>query len=156
MFAVRNLTKSVASTAVKFAAPGRKSFAVRSFAIYFSKSHEYCNLENGIATIGISDHAAEAVGDIVFVELPSVGTVFEAGDVMGSIESVKAANDIYMPMGGEIIEINEVLESVPGTVNESPFKNGWFVKARVSNESEVSNLLDEAAYAEHKESEADH
>lgn len=154
MFAVRNLTKTVAFSATKFVAPAAKnSFALRNFSMHFAKSHEYCNIEGDIATIGISDHAAEALGDVVFVELPAVGSVFQAGDNMASVESVKAASDVYMPIGGEVIEINEVLESAPGTVNESPFDKGWFVKIRVSDPEETKALLDEAAYAEHKESE---
>lgn len=121
--------------------------------MHFAKSHEYCNMNGDIATVGISDHAAEALGDVVFVELPAVGTVFEAGDSMASVESVKAASDIYTPVGGEVIEVNDELDSAPGTVNESPFEKGWFVKIKMSDIDDVNGLMDEVAYAEHKEAE---
>jgi len=105
-------------------------------------------VEGGVGTVGITAHAADALGDIVFVELPDVGSEFEKGETYGSVESVKAASDVYLPVGGEIVEANEELEGNPSTVNESPMEDGWFVKIKLADESELEGLMDEAKYAE--------
>ena len=112
----------------------------------YDKSHEWAKIEDGVATIGITDFAQEQLGDITFVELPEVGDTLEAGDEMGSIESVKAASELYSPVAGEIIEINEELEDTPEKVNESAFEGGWLIKVKLSGEPE--GLLSAADYAE--------
>jgi len=120
----------------------------RALSIKFSKSHEFAKLDGDVATVGITDHAAGALGDIVFVDLPSIGAKYAAGDTFGSVESVKAASDVYAPIAGEVLEVNSVLEDTPGKVNESPFKDGWFIKLKVGaqGKSEHAKLLDEKAY----------
>ena len=121
---------------------------VRSLATKMSKSHEYAKLDGDIATVGITAHAAGALGDIVFVDLPSIGAKYSAGDTFGSVESVKAASDVYAPLTGEVLEVNNVLEDTPGKVNESPLEGGWFIKLKVgaAGKSDFAKLLDEKAY----------
>lgn len=120
--------------------------ALRLLSTYFTESHEYIKVNGDIGTVGISEHACESLGDIVFVELPSVGDRFEAQEPYGTVESVKAASDVYMPVSGEVMEINERLESSPETVNESPYVEGWFVKVKMSDPSEVEKLMSEKDY----------
>lgn len=120
--------------------------ALRLLSTYFTESHEYIKVNGDIGTVGISEHACESLGDIVFVELPSVGDRFEAKEPYGTVESVKAASDVYMPVSGEVMEINERLESSPETVNESPYVEGWFVKVKMSDPSEVEKLMSEKDY----------
>lgn len=118
----------------------------------YSSTHEWIRIDDeGIATIGISDHAQDALGDIVFVELPEAGTTVNARDEVAVVESVKAASDIYSPVSGEITAVNEALVDTPETVNASPYENGWFFKLRVSNEAELDDLMDAEAYSEHCE-----
>ena len=112
--------------------------------IKFTPSHEYVKIEDGVGTIGITQHAADALGDIVYVSLPEVGDVFQASDSFGSVESVKAASDVYLPIGGEVIEINKLLEDDPGTVNSNPLENGWFIKVKLDGDG--SGLLSEEDY----------
>ncbi|MCV6588793.1 MAG: glycine cleavage system protein GcvH [Marinobacterium sp.] len=117
-------------------------------------SHEWIRVEgDGIVTVGITDHAQELLGDVVFVELPEVGAELATGDDAGVVESVKAASDIYAPVSGEIVEINGLLEEAPETVNSKFYTDGWFFKIKLSDESELDSLLDAAAYAELCESE---
>ncbi|MEQ6917548.1 glycine cleavage system protein GcvH [Halomonas aquatica] len=113
----------------------------------YAESHEWV-LDNGdgSVTIGITDHAQEALGDVVFVELPEIGSTLAVGDEFGVIESVKAASDLYAPVAGEIIEINEALEDAPETVNESPYEDGWIMKVRLDDEAAMEKLLDADAY----------
>lgn len=113
----------------------------------YAKSHEWV-LDNGdgTVTIGITDHAQELLGDVVFVELPEVGAQIEAGAEFSLVESVKAASDIYAPVSGEIIEVNENLEDAPESVNEDPFESAWIAKVKLSDASELDNLLDAAGY----------
>ncbi len=113
----------------------------------FAKSHEWV-LDNGdgTATVGISDHAQELLGDVVFVELPEVGRTLEAGEEFSLVESVKAASDVYSPVSGEVIAVNEALEDAPETLNEDPYTEGWIAKVRLSNSDELSALLDASAY----------
>ena len=114
----------------------------------FLSSHEWVKVEeDGTVTIGVSDHAQEALGDVVFVELPEVGVVLTAGDEAGVVESVKAASDIYAPVTGEVIAINELLEEAPETVNADPYVEGWFFKLKLEDKGELDNLLDSEAYA---------
>ena len=121
----------------------------------FAKSHEWIRLEDdGTATIGITDHAQEALGDVVFVELPEVGSILAADDESGVVESVKAASEIYAPLSGEVIAVNEALEEAPETVNSNPYDEGWFFRIKLSDQGQLSELMDAEAYAEFVESEA--
>ena len=116
----------------------------------YASSHEWARLEeDGTVTIGISDHAQDALGDVVFVELPDVGITLAAGDEAGVVESVKAASDIYAPVSGEVIAINEQLEDEPETVNADPYNDGWFFKLKPSDTSELEALLGAEDYQQH-------
>ena len=112
----------------------------------YSREHEWVRLEGDIATVGISDYAQEQLGDVVFVELPEIGRTVLKGDDMAVVESVKAASEVYAPVSGEVTEVNEALENSPETVNESPTIDGWFIRIRVSDPSEIEDLMDQAAY----------
>lgn len=115
----------------------------------YASSHEWALLEeDGTITVGISDHAQEALGDVVFVELPDVGDVLAAADEAGVVESVKAASDVYAPVAGEVIAINDVLEDAPETVNSDPYTEGWFYKLQPSDASELESLLSAEDYAQ--------
>ncbi|WKX69391.1 glycine cleavage system protein GcvH [Streptomyces sp. XD-27] len=112
----------------------------------YAESHEWVRLESdGTVSVGLSDHAQEALGDVVFVELTEVGKVFAAGDAAGVVESVKAASDIYAPVGGEVLAVNEDLAGSPEEVNNDPY-GSWIFKLRPSNVAELDNLLDAAGY----------
>ena len=120
--------------------------------LMYATSHEWIRVDDdGIGTVGISDHAQDALGDIVFVELPELGTTVHAREEVAVVESVKAASDIYSPVSGEIIEINEALLDAPETVNKVPYDNGWFYKIQLSDEAELEELMDAEAYSEHCE-----
>ncbi len=113
----------------------------------YASSHEWARLEeDGTVTVGITDHAQAALGDVVFVEVPDVGTVLAAGDDAGVVESVKAASDIYAPIGGEVIEINGQLEDEPETVNSDPYHDGWFFKLQPADTNELDALLSASDY----------
>ena len=115
--------------------------------IKYASTHEWARLEvDGTVSVGITDHAQEELGDVVYVELPEVGQTVNAGTEAGVVESVKAASDIYAPVGGDIIAINELLEDAPETVNDSPFDNGWFFKIQPSDVAELDDLLDVEGY----------
>ena len=108
----------------------------------YAASHEWARVEaDGSVTVGITAHAQDQLGDVVYVEVPEIGTVFAAGDEAGVVESVKAASDIYSPVSGEVIAVNEVLEDAPETVNADPYENGWFFKLQPSDESDLENLM---------------
>ena len=112
-------------------------------------SHEWIRDEgDGTVTVGITDHAQEALGDVVFVELPEVGAELEAGGDAGVVESVKAASDIYSPVSGEVVAVNEEVEDAPETANSSPYGDGWFFRIKLSDASELESLLDADAYQE--------
>ncbi|AMN46683.1 glycine cleavage system H protein [Steroidobacter denitrificans] len=114
----------------------------------FNESHEWARLESdGSITIGISDHAQNALGDLVFVEIPEAGRTLSKGEVAAVVESVKAASDVYSPLSGEVIEANESLGTSPEQVNTDPYGQGWLFKLKPSNLGELSSLLDAAAYA---------
>ncbi|QKS84033.1 glycine cleavage system protein GcvH [Pseudomonas bijieensis] len=114
--------------------------------LHFAESHEWARLEaDGSVTVGISDHAQEALGDVVFVELPEVGKVFSANDQAGVVESVKAASDIYSPIAGEVIAVNEELGGSPELLNSEPY-SAWIFKLKPSDKTELGNLLDAAGY----------
>ncbi|GAB2874561.1 glycine cleavage system protein GcvH [Microbulbifer echini] len=124
---------------------------IRNELKYLS-SHEWARLEeDGTVTIGISDHAQDALGDVVYVETPEVGSNLAAGDEAGVVESVKAASDIYSPVSGEVVEVNESLEESPETVNSSPYDDGWFFRIKPSDVSELDNMLDADAYRSESE-----
>ncbi|HCS26573.1 MAG TPA: glycine cleavage system protein GcvH [Spongiibacteraceae bacterium] len=113
----------------------------------YASSHEWARLEDdGTVTVGISDHAQDALGDVVFVELPEVGNSYSAGEEIAVVESVKAASDIYAPLAGEVIAVNEALQDSPEIINESPYDDGWFFKLQPSEVGELENLLDAEAY----------
>ena len=120
----------------------------------YATSHEWIRIEDdGTANVGISDHAQDALGDIVFVELPEPGTNVNAKDEVAVVESVKAASDIYSPVSGSILAINEALLDAPETVNSSPYEHGWFFKIKVSDAAELEELMDAEGYTEHCEDE---
>ena len=120
----------------------------------YAATHEWAKQdEEGLIVVGISDHAQDALGDIVYVELPEVGQQIVAGEEAGVVESVKAASDIYAPVSGAVEEINEGLEDSPETVNQDPYGDGWFFKLKVTDERELDDLLDAEAYQELCESE---
>lgn len=112
----------------------------------YTRDHEWVKIEGDIATIGITEFAQKELGDIVYVEVETVGETIAAGEVFGTVEAVKTVSDLFMPLTGEIIEFNEELESSPELVNESPYESGWMVKVKISGDT--SDLLDAAAYAE--------
>ena len=112
----------------------------------YTKSHEWLRVEDdGLITVGISDHAQELLGDLVFIELPEVDTEFVAGDECCVVESVKAASDVYMPISGEVVAVNDVLADEPEVINTSPYDNGWLFKIKASTD-ELSGLMDAEAY----------
>lgn len=114
--------------------------------LFYAKTHEWVSLEEGIATIGITDFAQSQLSDLTFVELPEVGTTLEAGDEAAVVESVKAAADVYAPVSGEVVEVNEELQESPDLINIDAFGKGWLFKLRVNNESDVDALLDADSY----------
>jgi glycine cleavage system H protein len=114
--------------------------------IKYTEDHEWLNIEGDTATVGITTHAQDALGDVVFVDLPAVGTSFAQKDVAGVVESVKAAADVYMPVSGEITEVNEALRADPALANTDPLGAGWFFKVKLSDASQIAALLDETAY----------
>ena len=118
----------------------------------YSEEHEWVTVEGDVATIGITDYAQKALGDIVFVEAPEVGSEINQGDEAGVVESVKAASDIITPVSGEVVEFNEDLESAPNTVNTDPTGDGWMFKVKLSDVEELDGLMDAAAYKTHCES----
>lgn len=112
----------------------------------YTKEHEWIRLEGDIATIGISDHAQSELGDIVYVEVESVGETIEADEVFGTVEAVKTTSELYMPITGEVIEFNDKLSDEPELVNSDPYGDGWIVKVKVANITDVDALLDSVAY----------
>ena len=114
----------------------------------FLSSHEWVLVEDKIATIGVTDHAQELLGDLVYVELPEQGSSVAAGDSVGVIESVKAASDTYAPVSGEVVEVNEELEDAPERINQDPYGDGWMYKISMEDPEEVGDLLDSEAYSE--------
>ncbi len=117
--------------------------------VKFSKDHEWINVADaGAAVVGITVHAQDALGDVVFVDLPEVGKTFAQGDVAGVVESVKAAADVYMPVSGEIVEVNEALRADPSLANSDPLNAGWFFKVKLSDAGQLDALLSETDYTE--------
>ncbi|HEY9345096.1 MAG TPA: glycine cleavage system protein GcvH [Inquilinus sp.] len=117
--------------------------------IRFTEDHEWIRVDGNTATIGITDFAQKTLGDIVFVELPEVGRKLAAGDAFGTVESVKAASEVFAPVAGEVVEVNEELTSEPELVNEDPTGEGWFIKLKLADAGAVNALMDQAAYDKH-------
>ena len=116
--------------------------------IKFTEDHEWVRIEGDVAVVGITQHAQDALGDVVFVELPEVGATFAQKAVAGVVESVKAAADVYMPFDGEIVEVNQALADDPSLANSDPMDSGWFFKVKLSAPSQVDALMDETAYGQ--------
>ena len=105
--------------------------------LQYTNSHEWVRIEGDTATIGITDHAQDELGDVVFIELPGEGDIFDAGESFGTVESVKAVSDLYAPVGGEVVEVNTSLEDAPEKINEDPYGEGWMVKLRTADEADL-------------------
>ena len=116
--------------------------------IKFTEDHEWVRIEGDVAVVGVTQHAQDALGDVVFVELPEVGATFAQKAVAGVVESVKAAADVYMPVDGEIVEVNQALAEDPSLANSDPMDSGWFFKVKLSAPSQVDALMDETAYGQ--------
>ena len=114
--------------------------------VKYSKDHEWVTVENGVATIGITNHAQEQLGDVVFVELPAIGKQIAQNDQAAVVESVKAASEVYVPVSGEVVEVNTELEGDPSLVNREAEGSAWFMKVKLSNPAELDGLMDKAAY----------
>jgi len=113
----------------------------------YTKDHEWVNLAGDIATVGITDFAQRELGDIVYVEVESIGKEMQSGDVFGTVEAVKTVSDLFLPVSGTVLELNPALGGAPELVNNDPYGNGWMVKMKVSNPADVNDLMDAAAYA---------
>ncbi len=112
----------------------------------YAKTHEWARIEGGVATIGITQHAQEELGDVALVLFPEVGRILQNGEKFGEIESIKAVSDLYAPVGGEVVAVNEALNDAPETVNDAPYEGGWMMKIKMSQPSDADTLLDSAAY----------
>jgi len=128
--------------------------SMRYSSTYYTPAHEYAQIKSNEAKCGITDYAQAALGDIVFIDLPEVGDKFEKGESIGSVESVKAASDVYAPVSGTVVAINDQLEDDPGLVNTSPEDEGWFIKLEVEDEKETEDLMGEEEYKKHCEDES--
>ena len=115
--------------------------------IKYTEDHEWLKIDGDIATVGITVHAQDALGDVVFVDLPEVGAMFAQKETAGVVESVKAAADVYMPVGGEVTEVNETLRANPSLANTDPLGSGWFFKVKMSDASQLDALMDETSYS---------
>lgn len=116
--------------------------------VYFTRDHEWIRIDGDTASVGISDHAQQALGDIVFAEVPQAGKTLSKGDEAAVVESVKAASDVYAPVGGEVVEGNQAVADDPALINRDPEGEGWFFKLLLADENELEGLMDEAAYRE--------
>lgn len=110
--------------------------------LQYTKSHEWVRVEDGVATVGITDHAQDELGDVVFVELPETGATLAPGDSFGAVESVKAVSDLYAPVGGEVVEVNAALENSPEKINEDPYGEGWILKLQISDRADLLSAAD--------------
>jgi glycine cleavage system H protein len=119
----------------------------------YTKEHEWVSADGDIGTVGVTFHAQKELGDIVYVDLPKVGTTVTQGDTLGSVESVKAVSDIFAPVSGEVVEINETLATAPEMINQDPHKEAWLVKLRLTQPDELTALLDAGAYQQYTEAE---
>lgn len=116
--------------------------------LYYTEDHEWAQARNGSVRIGISDYAQDQLGDVVFVELPALGASFKKGAVFGSVESVKAVSELYMPVAGKVTAVNAVLEAAPEKVNQAPYGDGWMIEVQAGDPSEIAGLLSRGAYFE--------
>ncbi|MBW2065703.1 MAG: glycine cleavage system protein GcvH [Deltaproteobacteria bacterium] len=116
--------------------------------VRYAEDHEWARVENGMVRIGISDYAQDQLGDIVFVELPQVGDTFGKGEQFGTVESVKAVSELYMPLEGEVVEVNSALEDSPELVNQSPYGDGWMIRVKPEDQAEVNKLMSRDQYIE--------
>jgi glycine cleavage system H protein len=117
--------------------------------MHYARSHEWVSIDGEVGTIGITDHAQKELGEIVYLELPEVGHVFNADEEFGTVESVKAVSELYVPVSGEVVDINKQAVAEPGIVNDDPFGDGWLIKVKLSTDDEVSRLLSAEQYAEY-------
>ncbi len=122
--------------------------------LHYTRDHEWIAVEDGIAIVGITDHAQEALGDLVYVELPEENSQVEQGGAFAVVESVKAASEVYAPLSGEVVEVNQLLSDTPEKINESPYEDGWIAKIKLSDEAELGKLMDAGAYETLLEDEA--
>jgi glycine cleavage system H protein len=123
--------------------------------LHYSKDHEWVRVEGDVGVIGITDHAQSSLGDVVYVELPKEGDSFSAHEPFGSVESVKAVSEIFSPVGGKVIEVNEALQDEPERVNTDPYGEGWMIRVRMTNPGEVDSLLSAAEYEDFTKAEAE-
>ena len=123
--------------------------------LLYTKEHEWLRIAAAGGTVGITDHAQEELGDIVYVELPKVGTKFDSGETFGSVESVKAVSELYIPVSGEVIEVNDELGAAPERINDDPYGNGWMIRIRLLNKSETADLMSAEEYDEYTTEEKD-
>ena len=121
--------------------------------LHYTQSHEWVRIDNGIGTLGITDHAQKELGEIVYLELPEVGHVYNADEEFGTVESVKAVSELYTPLSGEVVEVNKSAVAEPGIVNDDPYGDGWLIKLKLSSDEEVKRLMSEEEYAEYVKSE---
>ena len=119
--------------------------------LQYTKTHEWVRREDEVATVGITEHAQDELGDVVFIELPEKGASFGAGDAFGTVESVKAVSDLYAPVGGEVVEVNEALNDSPEKINEEPYGDGWIIRLRVSEEADLLSAGDYEKLLEEEE-----
>ena len=119
--------------------------------LQYTKTHEWVRREEDVATVGITEHAQDELGDVVFIELPEKGASFGAGDAFGTVESVKAVSDLYAPVGGEVVEVNEALNDSPEKINEEPYGDGWIIRLRVSEEADLLSAGDYEKVLEEEE-----
>lgn len=117
--------------------------------LHYSKDHEWIEVEDGIATIGITDYAQHSLGDVVYVELPEAGDTFDTHESFGNVESVKAVSEIFTPVAGEVVEVNDDLNDSPETVNTDPYGDAWFVKIKMDNPGEADKMMTAAEYEEY-------
>ncbi len=117
--------------------------------LQYSKDHEWIRVENGVGTVGITDHAQHSLGDVVYVELPKVGETFAAHDPFGSVESVKAVSEVFTPVAGEVVEVNEALNDTPEDVNNDPYNAAWMLKIKMENPNEADGMLSAEEYEEY-------
>jgi glycine cleavage system H protein len=117
--------------------------------LLYSKEHEWLRIDDETGTVGITDHAQKELGEVVYVELPSVGSKFDSGTAFGSVESVKAVSELFMPVSGEVVEVNEELGSAPEKINEDPYGSGWMVRIRILDKTETADLMSDEEYDEY-------
>ncbi len=117
--------------------------------LHYSKDHEWVSVADGVATMGITDYAQHSLGDVVYIELPSVGDKFDTHEAIGSVESVKAVSEVFTPLAGEVVEANDSLNDTPEAVNSDPYKAGWFIKIKMDNSGEADKMLTAAEYEEY-------